>query len=85
MVFDRTADGILVKFGDFGLSKAADTLKTCCDTALFAAPEIYLKMAKAKGAADDTYDVTVDIWSLGVPHRLTHVRWASRVRGRVDH
>ena len=66
LVFDRTADGILVKFGDFGLSKAADTLKTCCGTALFAAPEIYLKMAKVKGAADDTYNVAVDIWSLGV-------------------
>lgn len=66
LVFDRTADGILVKFGDFGLSKAADTLKTCCGTALLAAPEIYLKMAKVKGAADDTYSVAVDIWSLGV-------------------
>ena len=66
LVVERTADGIYVKFGDFGLSKAADILQTCCGTARFAAPEIYLKMADAKGAADNTYSVAVDIWSLGV-------------------
>lgn len=66
LVVERAADGIRVKFGDFGLSKATDTLKTCCGTARFAAPEIYLKMADARGTADNTYSVAVDIWSLGV-------------------
>ncbi|KAL8678787.1 MAG: hypothetical protein Q9186_004897 [Xanthomendoza sp. 1 TL-2023] len=62
----RGADGIYVKFADFGLSKAADILKTCCGTLLWAAPEIYLKIADPVGAAEDTYGVSVDIWSLGV-------------------
>ncbi|KAH8742716.1 kinase-like domain-containing protein [Diaporthe sp. PMI_573] len=59
------ANGIRVKFGDFGLSKAADVLKTCCGTLLWAAPEVYLKVADPLGAADDTYGVAVDVWSLG--------------------
>ncbi|KAK3336820.1 kinase-like domain-containing protein [Cercophora scortea] len=66
LVSERTVNGIRVKFGDFGLSKAADVLKTCCGTTLYAAPEIHLKMARVKGAANNTYDVAVDIWSLGV-------------------
>lgn len=32
LVVERGVDGIYVKFGDFGLSKAADTLKTFCGT-----------------------------------------------------
>lgn len=66
LVKRRGADGICVKFADFGLSKAADILKTCCGTLLYAAPEIYLKLADPVGAAKDTYGVSVDIWSLGV-------------------
>ncbi|KAL8771399.1 MAG: hypothetical protein Q9194_004890 [Teloschistes cf. exilis] len=62
----RGADGIYVKFADFGLSKAAEILKTCCGTLLRAAPDIYLKIADPVGAAEDTYGVSVDIWSLGV-------------------
>ena len=84
LVVERTADGILVKFGDFGLSKAADTLKTCCGTARFAAPEIYLKMADAEGAANNTYSVAVDIWSLGVVVASLMCGWASSVQGGVD-
>lgn len=66
LVDRRTADGIRVKFADFGLSKASDVLQTCCGTWLYAAPEIYIKLADPVGAAKDTYGVSVDIWSLGV-------------------
>lgn len=66
LVVERGTDGIYVKFADFGLSKAADTLKTFCGTLLWAAPEIYLKAADPIGAAKDTYSVAIDIWSLGV-------------------
>lgn len=66
LVERRGADGIYVKFADFGLSRAADVLKTCCGTLLHAAPEIHLKVADPVGAAKDTYGVSVDIWTLGV-------------------
>ncbi|KAL8927683.1 MAG: hypothetical protein Q9172_001243 [Xanthocarpia lactea] len=66
VVHRREADGIYVKFADFGLSKAADILKTCCGTLPWAAPEIYSKVADPVGAAEDTYSVAIDIWSLGV-------------------
>ena len=66
LVVERGVDGIYVKFADFGLSKAADTLKTFCGTLEWAAPEIYLKAADQKGTANDIYSVAVDIWSLGV-------------------
>ena len=66
LVKERGPDGICVKFADFGLSKAADMLKTCCGTLLWAAPEIYLKVADPVGASEDTYSVAVDIWSLGL-------------------
>ena len=66
LIKGRTADGICVKFADFGLSKAADVLKTCCGTLLWAAPEIWLKIADSAGAKEDTYSVAVDAWSLGV-------------------
>ena len=66
LVVERGVDSIYVKFADFGLSKAADTLKTFCGTLEWAAPEIYLKAADRKGTANDTYSVAVDIWSLGV-------------------
>ena len=65
LVFARGVDGIYVKFGDFGLSKAADTLKTFCGTLEWAAPEIYLKTADPVGTANDTYSVAIDIWSFG--------------------
>lgn len=57
LVKSRGADGICVKFADFGLFKAADVLKTCCGIRLWAASEIYLKLA---GAEENTYSVTVD-------------------------
>lgn len=57
LVQGRGANGIRVKFGDFGLSKAADVLKTRCGTMLWAAPEVH--------GPDDTYGVGVDVWSLG--------------------
>ncbi|KAL9009200.1 MAG: hypothetical protein Q9173_005748, partial [Seirophora scorigena] len=66
LVERRGADGICVKFADFGLSKAADVLKTCCGTLLYTALEIYLKLVDPVGAAKDTYGVSVDIWTLGV-------------------
>ena len=61
LVVERGTDGIYVKFADFGLSKAADTLKTFCGTLLWAAPKIYLKAADSIGAAKDTYSVAVEI------------------------
>lgn len=66
LVVERTVNDIYVKFADFGLSKAADTLKTLCGTLQWAAPEIYLKAADPVGAANSTYSVAIDIWSLGV-------------------
>lgn len=66
LVVHRTdTNGILVKFADFGLSKAADVLKTCCGTLFWAAPEIYSKLADPAGTAKETYGVAIDIWSLG--------------------
>lgn len=61
LVSKREDDGIYVKFADFGLSKAADTLEAFCGTLEWAAPEICLKAANRKGAANDTYRVAVDI------------------------
>lgn len=66
LVVERGVDGIYVKFADFGLSKAADILKTFCGSLAWAAPEIYLKAADRKATANDTYSVAVDVWSLGV-------------------
>ena len=66
LVERNRADGIRVKFADFGLSKVADALKTECGTRPFSAPEIHLKYANRIGAAEDLYSVSVDIWSLGV-------------------
>ncbi|KAF2023510.1 kinase-like protein, partial [Setomelanomma holmii] len=66
LVVKRDQDGILVKFSDFGFSKAADILRTFCGTPLWAAPEIYLKAADPKGTDQDAYGVQIDIYSLGV-------------------
>ena len=98
LVKRRGADGICVKFADFGLSKAADVLKTYCGTLLWAAPEIYLKVADPVGAAGDTYGVSVDIWSLGVviaslvcglpvykgESKTNAVNWIHAVQARVN-
>lgn len=65
LVVRREADSIYVKFADFGLSKAADILKTNRGSLEWQAPEIYLKAADPIGAANDTYSVAIDIWSLG--------------------
>ncbi|KAL8725456.1 MAG: hypothetical protein Q9166_007350 [cf. Caloplaca sp. 2 TL-2023] len=65
LVAHRGDDGILVKFADFGLSKASDTLKTFCGTLFWAAPEIHLKVPDPMATADETYSVKVDLWSLG--------------------
>lgn len=66
LVVERGVDGIYVKFADFGMSRAADSLKTFCGTLTWAAPEIYLKAADQEGIVNDTYSVGVDIWSLGL-------------------
>ncbi|KAF2452263.1 kinase-like domain-containing protein [Lineolata rhizophorae] len=66
LVLYRRSSGIYVKFADFGLAKAADYLKTCCGSLLWAAPEIYNKIPDPEAAADVRYSVAVDIWSLGV-------------------
>lgn len=66
LVFHRGGpDGILVKFADFGLSKAAVDLKTCCGTPKWSAPELCAKFADPVSTSKDTYNVAVDIWSLG--------------------
>ncbi|MCJ1448634.1 MAG: hypothetical protein MMC23_009151 [Stictis urceolatum] len=56
LVVERTVNGIYVKFAGFGLSKAANTLKTCCGTPHWLAPEVYL---------NNEYSAAVDVWSLG--------------------
>ncbi|MCJ1424194.1 hypothetical protein MMC29_002081 [Sticta canariensis] len=66
LVEERGVNGIYVKLSDFGISKAADTMKTWCGTRDWEAPELYLKAADRKGTANDKYGVGVDIWSLGV-------------------
>lgn len=66
LVFRRGGpDGILAKFADFGLSKAAVDLKTCCGTPKWSAPELCAKFANPALTSKDTYSVAVDIWSLG--------------------
>lgn len=66
LVFRRGGpDGILVKFADFGLSKAAIDYKTCCGTPKWSAPELCVKFANPALTSKDTYSVAVDIWSLG--------------------
>ena len=66
LIVFREADGIFVKFADFGLSGAKEVLKTCCGTLLWAAPEIYLKIPDPTAMADEIYSVSVDVWSLGL-------------------
>lgn len=49
-------DDVIVKFGDFGLSREGDILETVCGTWTYTAPEVH--------KAD--YTAFVDVWSLGV-------------------
>lgn len=55
----------MVKFADFGLSKAAVDLKTCCGMPKWSAPELCAKFADPVRTSKDTYSVAVHIWSLG--------------------
>ena len=66
LIVEKNFDGIYVKFANFGFFKAAEILKTFYDILKWTAPEIYLKAADPKGAANDTYSVAIDIWSLNV-------------------
>ncbi|KAI9670500.1 MAG: hypothetical protein M1817_004367 [Caeruleum heppii] len=48
---------LVIALADFGLANDKSDLKTCCDTRLYAPPEIYLS---------NKYGPSVDLWSLGV-------------------
>ncbi|KAI2616610.1 hypothetical protein GGR54DRAFT_609896 [Hypoxylon sp. NC1633] len=77
----QSADPIVVKLTDFGLSKMIDTeqtyLKTFCGTLLYCAPEVYSEYSSYDDNGRRTqrtnhrlvdrerYDHAVDIWSLG--------------------
>src|SRR5437899_641142 len=52
----KSRNPLITKLSDFGISRQ-NTLKTCCGTKRYAAPEIYSK---------STYSLEVDIWSLGM-------------------
>lgn len=60
-----TPDGILVKFADFGLAKAGETVTTNCGTSWYAAPELYPFFAKDKTVGKYN-GPKVDIYSLGI-------------------
>ncbi|KAH9212571.1 kinase-like domain-containing protein [Leptodontidium sp. 2 PMI_412] len=53
----QSRDPPFIKFTDFGLSKASDSLKTFCGTRLYLAPEVYQRKK---------YTPAVDIWSFGL-------------------
>jgi serine/threonine protein kinase len=53
-------DSESIKVADFGLSKEGDELRTACGSPGYVAPEI---IAAKDG---ETYDNTVDVWSIGV-------------------
>ncbi|KAI3390237.1 hypothetical protein diail_11350, partial [Diaporthe ilicicola] len=64
----READGIYVKFGDFGLARDYDNLSTICGNFPRLAPEVYQnhQYIEAGGEARVSYTSAVDVWSLGV-------------------
>ncbi|KAH7171301.1 protein kinase [Dactylonectria macrodidyma] len=67
LVQNRSKGSIEVKFGDFGLSQDRSELKTHCGTEMYMAPEIHLSRQQFLGGGrPQGYNLTVDIWSLGV-------------------
>lgn len=55
------------KLGDFGLSKASESLRTFCGTPKYLAPELARYMeSHSTPEAELRYTPAVDIWSLGV-------------------
>lgn len=59
-VLVHSRDPIVVKLGDFGLSRASDEMVTMCGTPRYAAPEI-AKYLNRKSAAGLKYTCAVDI------------------------
>ena len=74
LVKGRGADGICVKFTDFGLSKAADVLKIYYGILLWVALEIYLKLADPASAKEDIYSVAINNWFLNLIVALREYR-----------
>ncbi|KAH8751678.1 kinase-like domain-containing protein [Diaporthe sp. PMI_573] len=64
----READGIYVKFGDFGLARDYDNLSTICGNFPRLAPEVYQnhQYIEDGGEGRVSYTSAVDVWSLGV-------------------
>jgi serine/threonine-protein kinase Chk2 len=67
LVQSRDADGIYVKFGDFGLSRESRDPTTMCGSWRYAAPEMFEEQDRRKARREKrSYTLAVDIWSLGV-------------------
>uniref|UniRef100_A0A0B7KJ04 Protein kinase domain-containing protein n=1 Tax=Bionectria ochroleuca TaxID=29856 RepID=A0A0B7KJ04_BIOOC len=71
LVESRYAGNIVVKFGDFGISRErreSGNWKTICGTWRYAAPEILesRELRNSKERSRKYYTTAVDIWSLGV-------------------
>ncbi|KAM4055222.1 kinase [Hirsutella rhossiliensis] len=68
LVHSRSSTQILVKFGDFGLSKESCDPSTMCGTPKYIAPEMYENMRPREPGHGQRlgYSPAVDIWSLGV-------------------
>jgi serine/threonine-protein kinase Chk2 len=87
LVESRYGGNIVVKFGDFGISRErreSGNWKTICGTWRYAAPEILesRELRNSKERSRKYYTTAVDIWSLGVVmFRL--LQWASGIQTKV--
>lgn len=78
----HTRNPLLIKLGDFGLSKASENLNTLCGTKKYMAPEIFPDTPLRQ------YSCAVDIWAFGLvileyaygsPPRCRELSWWGRI------
>ena len=81
----RDADGIIVKLGDFGLSKEGPNLTTIVGTPLFLPPEFFDdNRAPGMFRTAERYTKAVDVWALGAVISLLRCGFPERTRDHDD-
>ena len=60
----QSRDPMHIKLGDFGLSKASDTLRTMCGTLTYLPPEL-ARYCKSEPPSRFRYTHAIDVWSFG--------------------